>query len=78
MASLGLWARDRGLGAWGKGKGVLGMVLKDSNVVSLQINTAGIMVMDRMVRNALGTNRTYVRVCAGVQATVPPSSLKGC
>ncbi len=48
---------------------MLGAVLKDSNVVSLQINTAGIMVKDRMVRNALVTNRTYVRVCAGVQAT---------
>ena len=52
---------------------MLGLVLKDSNVVSLQINTAGIMVMDRMDRNALGTNRTYVRVCTGVQATAHSS-----
>ena len=60
------------LGAKSKGKGVLEVVLKDSYVVSLQMNTAGIKVMDRMDRNALVTDRTYVRTCTGVQATVPP------
>ena len=44
MAALDLRAPGRRTGSWDKRKGVLGAVLKDSYVVSLQINTAGIML----------------------------------
>ena len=52
-----------------------GAIAIDYNVVSLQINTAGIMAMNRVDRIEDDPFRTYAST--GVRVTVPLSLLRG-
>ena len=77
MALLGLWAKGlRGARTWVKGKGVKAAAM-NRNVVSLQINTAAIMAMNRMERIVLVPIRTYTctrTARMGVRVTTPSLS----
>ena len=73
---LDLGTGNRTAGSGGKGKWVGRASAMDSNVVSLQINTAGIIAMNRVDRIVLDPIRT--RACTrtartGVRVTVPLS-----
>ena len=64
----------------GRRKGGDGAGAMDSNVVSLQINTAGIMAMNRVDRIVLDPIRTYActrTARTGVRVTVPLSIERG-
>ena len=71
---LGTGSRSAGSG--GKRKWVGGAVAMNNNVVSLQINTADIMAMNRVDRIVLDPIRTYActrTTRTGVRVTVPLS-----
>ena len=61
------WEREQGKGSWES-------YCYGNNVVSLQVNTAGIMAMNRVDRIVLDPIRTYACTCTartGVRVTVP-------
>ena len=63
------WEREQGEGSWES-------YCYGNNVVSLQINTAGIMAMNRVDRIVLDPIRTYActrTARTGVRVTVPLS-----
>ena len=72
MATLG--SRNGGLDGWERGQGKVGCgsYCYGNNVVSLQINTAGIMATNRVDRIVLDPIRTYActrTARTGVQVT---------
>ena len=63
------------LGARARGKAAMVLVLLAKDVVSLQVNTAGIMAMNRMDRIVLDPVRTYActrTASTGVRVTYAP------